>query len=99
MSRKASYNFKELAAEMVGQVAGIGAQALGIGGVFNEQYAEFFGESAGRALGKEFGTFVRESKRDSYESLASKLLEMQSPVNNPLFSQLLVPELARQMDL
>ena len=91
----------EFAAEMMGQSAGLGAEASGIiPGAFNEQYAEFFGEMAGRTAGLEFGNiFKKQTQGLGGESPAAELIKRQTPSSNPLFAQMVIPELARQMDL
>lgn len=99
MADSINKNFHSIAAEYLGQAAGLGAANLGIGATFNDQYAEFFGETAGRFLGREFGDFIKKSSGQHIESPTAQILSAQSPTANPMFAQLLVPELARQMDL
>lgn len=100
MAREINRTFSVRAAEYLGQAAGLGAEAAGVGGMFNEQIAELFGEASGRIAGRELGAEVRSGiNRGFRETLGSALLQQMSPMQNPMFAQFMLPELARQMDL
>jgi len=99
MSREINRTFQVRAAEYLGQSAGLAAEAVGVGGMFNEQIAELFGEASGRIAGRELAVEMRGINRGLRETLGSALLQQMSPTQNPMFAQFLMPELARQMDL